>query len=434
MVRYVRFGLVVSAVLAGFLASATKAQADSTSVAVLGVEPIEVPESLAQQLTDALRQRAAGTSGVRAVQGKDLIEIKMVFGCDQEQPACMAQAGKTLGADKLLYGTIKKSKSGATQAVVNLKLLDVKSGTVEHTINETIAKRDLTAGGSSVLASRWFPELMPVEAKPTLTVASDPPNATVTVDGNAVGRTPITLRDLPAGTHTVVVAAPGRVTQSKTVELRGGSTSELNLALEVQAVTPPPVVTHEPPKPVEPAVVPPPVVVAPQPQPVVGHPGRAAKFVALGALIGAVVAGSVAIYTWRSYDGLQSTTHSDLNDLVPPNQRCPTMGAPMTPEQQFACNPGPTVPASLAGSSTAQKYQNDYSSGQTYANATTALWVVTGALAGTAIITYIVGDRQAKNAEKEKRQSTTAKLLQQSLKVAPVFSSKSGGLTASFEF
>ena len=77
-------------------------------MAVLGLESIDVPEPLAQQLTDALRQRAAATAGVRLVQGKDLIEIKMVFGCDGELPACMAQAGKALGADKLLYGTVKK--------------------------------------------------------------------------------------------------------------------------------------------------------------------------------------------------------------------------------------------------------------------------------------------------------------------------------------
>src|SRR4051794_17285375 len=143
MVRYLRVTLVMSAIWA---ALAGTAWADTTSVAVLGVEPIDVPEALAQQLTDALRQRAAGTSGVRAVQGKDLIEIKMVFGCDQEQPVCMAQAGRTLGADKLLYGTLRKAGRGGAQVAVSLKLLDVKGGTVEHSVAETVGKRELAAG------------------------------------------------------------------------------------------------------------------------------------------------------------------------------------------------------------------------------------------------------------------------------------------------
>src|SRR3954471_12899323 len=151
MVRYVRLGVLLSAMLA-----AGTAAADPTTVAVLGVEPMDVPEALAQQLTDALRpraggtaglpQRAAGTAGVRAVQGKDLIEIKMVFGCDQEQPACMAQAGKTLGAEKLLYGAIKKAGKGSRELAVTLKLLDVRSGTVEKTVTDNATKRELAAG------------------------------------------------------------------------------------------------------------------------------------------------------------------------------------------------------------------------------------------------------------------------------------------------
>src|SRR3954469_8324426 len=106
MVRYLRLSLLLSAILVGW---AGTAWADPASLAVLGVDALDVPEALAQQLTDALRQRAVATSGVRAVQGKDLIEIKMVFGCDQEQPACMAKAGKTIGVDKLLYGAIRKA-------------------------------------------------------------------------------------------------------------------------------------------------------------------------------------------------------------------------------------------------------------------------------------------------------------------------------------
>src|SRR6185437_8612730 len=122
MRRYCATTLLLSAVL--LAAGAAHAQTTPPSLAVLGVEPVDVPEALAQQLTDALRQRAAATSGIHAVAGKDLIEIKGVFGCDTESPTCMAQAGKTLGADKLLYGTLKKS---GRNVVVGLKLLDVRT-------------------------------------------------------------------------------------------------------------------------------------------------------------------------------------------------------------------------------------------------------------------------------------------------------------------
>jgi hypothetical protein len=429
MVRYVRRSLLISLVFAGLMG---KAWADPTAVAVLGVEPIDVPADLSQQLTDALRQRAAGTAGIRSVQAKDLIEIKMVFGCDSEQPACLAQAGKTLGADKLLYGTIKKGgRSAPNNVAVSLKLLDVKTGTIERSVNETVAKRELAAGSVNATAAKWFAELVPVEAKPILTVTSDPANAAVSVDGQSSGRTPVTLRDLAPGSHTVTISLSGRIPQSRTVELRAGGTSEVSATLEAEH---PAVVTPTPPPPPEqPAVVPPRVTAQAAAQPS-GHPGRTAKFVALGALVGAVVAGSVAIYTWRTYDSLQTTTHNDLDALLPNSaDRCPMMGAPMTPAQQFACNPGPTPPPGVGSSPDAiNKYKNDFSSGQTYANATTALWVVTGALAATSIVSYIIGDRQAAKAEREKK--SAGRVLQQSLRLAPVFSKNSGALSASFEF
>src|SRR5258706_7542148 len=91
---------------AAMLVAAAGVARAEPSVAVLGIEPVDVPDASAVQLTDALRQRAAATGGVRLVQGKDLVEMKMIFGCDGETPACMAQAGKSLGADKLLYGTL----------------------------------------------------------------------------------------------------------------------------------------------------------------------------------------------------------------------------------------------------------------------------------------------------------------------------------------
>src|SRR5437763_4980728 len=185
--------------------------APDVSVAVLGIEPVDVPESLAQQLTDALRQKAASTGGVRMVQGKDLIEMKMVFGCDGELPACMAQAGKTLGADKLLYGTLKKGTSKTTVTVA-LKLLDDKTAVVEKFVNDTVQKRELAGNNVIGVAARWFGQLLEVEAKPTLTVTSDPAGANVSVDGNSYGRTPLTLRDLAPGTHQVTVSMSGRQT------------------------------------------------------------------------------------------------------------------------------------------------------------------------------------------------------------------------------
>ena len=406
------------------LLGAVAAQAEERpSLAVLGVEPTDVPEALAQQLTDALRQRAAGTQGIRVVPGKDLIEIKMVFGCDAGQPACIAGAGKSLGADKLIYGQLRKAagSQGASHVVVALKLLDVKSATVERFVNDTVNKRELAAGSVNGSAAKWFSSLIEGfegVAKPVLTVTSDPSGATVTVDGRDMGRTPVTLRDLPTGSHNVTITATNMKAATRTVELRAGGQAEVSVTLEPE---PPQVVAQPDKKPPEPSTVAPPENKPPQTT-TPSHAGRPAKYLALAALLGAVVTGSVAIYTWRTYSDLENTAHSDLVTVQ--------NGNPTNANDPFFGKPNCSPPASLMG---ADKYRNDCKSGQTYATATTALWVVTGALAATAVVAYVVGDRQAAHAA-EKGPKTTARLIRESLRIEPVLSTKGGALQAAFEF
>src|SRR5947209_6217945 len=101
---------------------AISAGAHAQVVSVLGIEAQEVPEQLARELTDALRQRAATVRTFTPAPTKDLTEIKLVFGCVDEAPACMAHAGKTLGADKVLFGSIRKTSAGFK---VMLRWLDV---------------------------------------------------------------------------------------------------------------------------------------------------------------------------------------------------------------------------------------------------------------------------------------------------------------------
>ncbi len=67
MPRYSTILMALGVAAAVFAAPARAVAAPDVSVAVLGLEPIDVPEPLAQQLTDALRQRAASTGGVRMV-------------------------------------------------------------------------------------------------------------------------------------------------------------------------------------------------------------------------------------------------------------------------------------------------------------------------------------------------------------------------------
>src|SRR5689334_15435142 len=103
-----RSSAAFAVMLSTVFAFRTAAAADST-VAVLGIEAAEgAPESVAAALTDALRQRAAGEKGFKLVPGKDLVEVKLIFSCPDEASSCMADAAKSLGASKVIFGGVKK--------------------------------------------------------------------------------------------------------------------------------------------------------------------------------------------------------------------------------------------------------------------------------------------------------------------------------------
>jgi hypothetical protein len=404
-------------------ASSAAAAASETTVAVLGIEPVEVPEGLAQQLTDGLRQRVAAMPGIRQVQGKDLVEMKMVFGCDGEAPACLTQAGRSLGADKLLYGALRK-QNGGRSVVVSLKLLDVHTATIEKSVNEVVSRRDLGPGGMTTLAGRWLAQLIEGRVAAVLNVTSDPTGAALAVDGQPVGRTPISLRELSPGTHTLAVSLTGRTTVTRTVELRAGAVSDVAVALEPERraevtpkLTPPPTGVVEPP----------PVALTPTSR--APHPGRPAKIVALAATAGAVVAGAVAIYTWRQYDDTyKKKAYGDLSDVSA------AVGGPTDATQGWFKSPTCTPPPSLATAPHIEAFKTDCHSGEAYAAASTALWVVAGALVVGGVVSFVIGDHLDTKAKEARESHSAARLLQQSLRLSPVFSKQGGGLQASFEF
>lgn len=76
------------------------------------------------------------------------------------------------------------------------------------------------------------PEAAPAEGEEgtgTLTIASEPPGAEVFLDGASVGKTPIEI-DVPAGLHTVRLAAPGGGPEKRqNVHVKAGRTAEVRV-------------------------------------------------------------------------------------------------------------------------------------------------------------------------------------------------------------
>ena len=92
-----------------------------------------------------------------------------------------------------------------------------------------------------------------------LLVRTSPPGATVTVEGVDRGRTPLSLQDVPYGTHRVGIEAPGYGFETREVTLSAAATvAALSVELVRSGVSP--AAETRPPAPAEPATPPAPVI------------------------------------------------------------------------------------------------------------------------------------------------------------------------------
>jgi PEGA domain len=97
-------------------------------------------------------------------------------------------------------------------------VLQVRAGTAEPRVIPLVIR--------SGVQTAQYVELMGVATTGVLEVRSDPSKARVTIDGQARGSTPLTLRDVAPGDYEVVVERAGRKT-AQVVRVEPGATAQL---------------------------------------------------------------------------------------------------------------------------------------------------------------------------------------------------------------
>lgn len=92
-----------------------------------------------------------------------LAELKLTMGCGDEDLACFAQGGQTLGSTVLVFGEVRKS---GNNYVITLKALDVASGQLGNSIERTVPFTDLGEAQLGATAASLVDELYKI--KPTV--------------------------------------------------------------------------------------------------------------------------------------------------------------------------------------------------------------------------------------------------------------------------
>jgi len=112
------------------------AVADSPT-AVFGLEG---DEALGDLLTRALREELV-QRGIGGGEPLTLDEVRLIMGCDGVAPQCLASAGDSMGAKRVIFGAVFKEEGVAR---VELHLLEVEGAVEVSQVNELVPLPDLT--------------------------------------------------------------------------------------------------------------------------------------------------------------------------------------------------------------------------------------------------------------------------------------------------
>lgn len=119
----------------------TVAQAQTTNVVVLGLTSLEGDDTFATNLSGALRQASSQVRGW-AVSDRDvpLSQLELATGCDATELECVQQIANTVGAQRLVYGTIQRQDAGGGRFdfVISIHLYDTASNTIIRSLDERL--------------------------------------------------------------------------------------------------------------------------------------------------------------------------------------------------------------------------------------------------------------------------------------------------------
>lgn len=237
--------LLVLAAAAGALA--LPAAASAQTVVVLGIRSVEGDDEFARNLTGALRHAASQVGGWTVSDSEvTLAQMALAHGCDDPDPACMAQVAQTLGAQRIVYGDVRRTSAGEPYDFsVNLHLFNAESGRIERSVADTIpgVRRDIDDLREPV--RRYMSQLSGAPQTGSVRISVNVPGAEVFIDGEPVGTADgegrLIITDVQAGSRNVRIVAPGHQSFRSTVSVEpfGEALFEAELQVGVSdAVTP----------------------------------------------------------------------------------------------------------------------------------------------------------------------------------------------------
>jgi hypothetical protein len=216
-----------AAAMAVLLACAgARAQPPKPTYALFRLDALGIAPEIVEQLERILRvevERAAGQPlPPRAAVDQVTAQNPKLAGCTAD-PACLAPLARALKASRVIAGTVGGL---ADSYVVNLKLADEGGRELRRVTATLRGSPEELIDEIRVAAYRL---VAPERLVGAIAVLSDVPGATVSLDGHAIGQTPLAgaLDRLSVGIHQLDVAREGFTPFSEQVPVRFEKTTQV---------------------------------------------------------------------------------------------------------------------------------------------------------------------------------------------------------------
>ena len=222
-------------VLAFSFAIPLVAAADDT-VIVLGVRSMEGDDDFALSVTGALRHGAAQVPGWDVSEREvSLAQMALAHGCDDPDVACMQQIADTLGVERVVYGTVRRTSTEADfNYTITLYMFNARAGEIEGSMTDQIPRSQSDIDQFRARVEGYIAQLSGTERGGTLRVTTNVSGAEVYVDDQLVGTASadgqLTI-DVASGPRRVEVRADGYSTFRGTVTVAAGAGAEIEANL-----------------------------------------------------------------------------------------------------------------------------------------------------------------------------------------------------------
>lgn len=138
------------------------------ATAVVGLDATNV--AVGARLSQALR-RAFASRGLSGGGEANLSELRLALGCRTDAPACLAQGGELLGAQTLVYGTLRE---GEASWDLEIWIVEVDPPTVVEHQMLSFGRAELQPSQVDTTARRVVERLLPAPDDERPTVESEP--------------------------------------------------------------------------------------------------------------------------------------------------------------------------------------------------------------------------------------------------------------------